>query len=150
MALGWVMGRRFPPPQWTLLCQIRCVCTALPAVFVYKKLRQEPIEWYGWHQDSHRRFGEFPQFPNSPAKISFNFVMSCRVMRPRWWYSTHLCCFAKWASSWMLRTSSTSRKCDVVTPRLWLVGRHHHGTKNSTRKAKQMCSLQNNYLSALE
>ena len=28
-------------------------------------------------QGSHRRFGEFP---NSPAKISFNFLMSCHVM----------------------------------------------------------------------
>lgn len=88
-------------------------------------------------QGSHRRFGEFPQFPNSPAKISFNFVVSCHVMRPRWLWSTHLHCFAKWASSWMLPTSCTSSKCDItVTPHLWLVGRHHHGTKNSTRKTK--------------
>lgn len=74
-ALEWVMGRPFPPPQWTLLCQIRCVCTTLPAVFVYKKPRQEPVEWCGWHKVP---TGDLESSPTLQPK--FPLILSCHVV----------------------------------------------------------------------
>ena len=91
-ALEWVMGRPFPPPQWTLLCQIRCVCTTLPAVFVYKKPRQEPVEWCGWHKVP---TGDLESSPTLQPKFPVIFschVMSCHEAKMTVQYSSMLFC----------------------------------------------------------